>query len=263
MAHGTALLASLALLALTGAGSAMAATPSQNYLNPRLDKGERLVHVFSRAISIKGVGFHEYVTRVSGTTSDAVKSIGTTGIVFRESYRYDGHPAGSGENRILADGATSCWNGKCTVNHQTSGATFNHLLWGNAPANLHTGTTWKVAITASWELGPSGLETVRVVHIDPANHTITLYRQGHGTGFSLYDQRRKQLTITTDKGKLLEVSVEPGETRWSGRTIVRDGIIVSDTIMVKRRVTLTSASGRKFEGEERAYTLENLLQDET
>lgn len=52
-------------------------------------------------------------------------------------------------------------------------------------------------------------------------------------------------------------------TTWSAYTIVRKGAIVGDTIVVKRHVTLVSASSRKFEGEQRSYTLENLLRDRT
>jgi hypothetical protein len=55
--------------------------------------------------------------------------------------------------------------------------------------------------------------------------------------------------------------VIPGTARWNGYTTIRRGVIVSDTIMVRRRVTLVSRSGDKFEGEQRSYTLLNLLPD--
>lgn len=112
-------------------------------------------------------------------------------------------------------------------------------------------------------MGPPGTETVRVVQLDPGSHTITLFREGHGSGRSLHDQQVKQLTITTDEGTSLKVTAVPGTTTWSGRTIVRDGIIVADTIMVERDVTLVTASGRRFRCTERAYTLENLLDDQS
>ncbi|MGH8147194.1 MAG: hypothetical protein ACREPY_12750 [Rhodanobacteraceae bacterium] len=254
--------AGITLLALAVAAPAHAAdTSSRTFLQPHLQVGEHLSHVFSRAISIKGSGFKEVVARVSGTSYATVVSIGPDGIVMHGGYRYDGKPAGSGEQRLLPGGVTACWNDQCAVDHETSGATFNRTLWGRAPKNLHVGMAWTATIAEPWELGPPGTETVSVLRLDPSDRAVTLFRDGHGVGRSLHDLRVKQVTITTDQGTPLKVRIVPGETHWSGRTIVRDGIIVADTIMVKRHVTLVSKSGRKFAGEERAYTLENLLQD--
>lgn len=244
------------------AGTTRAAAPAGTFLRPNLQVGEHLSHVFSRAISIKGSGFKEIVDRVSGTDDSTVVAIDSKGIVLGEGYRYDGHPAGSDKIRIMAGGTTLCRAGRCAVDHETSGALFNPLLWGHAPGKLHVGETWNVTISEPWELGPPGDETVHVVRMDPASHTITLFREGRGSGLSLHDQSTGQVTIDADNGLALKVMVVPGESSWRGRTIVRDGIIVADSIMVKRHVTLVAASGRKFEGEQRAYTLENLLLDQ-
>jgi hypothetical protein len=234
------------------------------YLQPDLRVGEHLTHVFSKAVSIKGNGFSEYVRRVSGTGDVTVTSTGPEGIVFTASYRYDGRPVASAEEKHLADRTTDCWDGKCSANLSTSGSLFNRTLWGKAPADVQAGTTWTVDIAQPWELGPPGTETVRVERVDPAAGEIVLMREGSGSGRSADDGTPGQLiTVTTGDGKPLEVSVVPGKTTWSGHTIVRRGVIVSDTIMVDRHVKLVSASGRTFEGEQRSYTLENLLQDRT
>ncbi len=125
--------------------------------------------------------------------------------------------------------------------------------------------TWDVAIPRPWEIGPAGTEQVRVLRVDPRNEVVTLSRTGNGAGLSSDDQSReksgKPMQITTTAGKTIEVSVIPGETSWSGYTTIRRGIIVSDVIMVRRHVTLVSRSGDKFEGEQRSYTLLNLLPD--
>jgi hypothetical protein len=232
------------------------------YLKPDLRIGEQLTHVFSKAVSINGHGFSEYVRRVSGTGDVTVTSIGPEAIVFSASYRYDGRPVGNGEEKRLADGVTGCWDGHCSVNLSTSGTLFNRALWGEAPADIHAGTTWTANIAQPWELGPPGTETVRVVRVEPSAGEIVLVREGSGSGRSTDDgEPGERITITTGDGKPLEVSVVPGRTTWRGRTIVRKGVIVSDTIMVERHVRLVSASGRTFEGEQRSYTLENLLQD--
>jgi hypothetical protein len=230
------------------------------YLKPDLRVGEQLTHVFSKTVSINGDGFDEYVRRISGTGHVKVASIRSGAIAFQARYRYDGRPAASGEEKRMADGVTDCWDGKCSVNLSTSGTLLNRSLWGEAPTDVQVGTTWTVDIAQPWELGPPGTETVRVVRLDPANDEITLVREGSGRGRSTDDGKTgKRITITTTDGKQVDVIVVPGRTTWRGRTIVRKGVIVSDTIMVERHVKLVSASGRSFEGEQRSYTLENLL----
>lgn len=263
MTHGmTTLAAGIVAAALAVSGSARADTPSRTFLQPNLTVGERMTHVFSRAISIKGEGFKEYVIRISGTARDTILSIEPRGITLQEHYRYDGHAAGSGRWKILADGVTHCWKGRCSIDRDTSGIIFSPQLWGHVPGNIHVGSTWTATIAEPWELGPPGKEAVRVVGMDPARHVVTLVRRGSGD-YEAGDDSAHAITITTGDGKPLQVKVKPGASRWRGRTIVRDGIIVGDTIMVTRQVTLVSASGRTFSGEERAYTLENLLQDRT
>lgn len=251
-----------AVLGFALTATAHGAAPAGDFLQPHLHVGEQLSHVFSRTISIEGAGFREIVQRVSGTGRGVVASTGPRGIAMRSEYRYDGNPSSAGIEKFMADGASVCWNDRCAVDHDTSGALFNRTLWGNPPENLKVGSTWRATIPQPWELGPAGTETVRVVQLDPASHTITLFREGHGSGPSLHDQHAGQIGIRANDGAALKATVVPGETRWTGRTIVRDGVIVADTIMVERDVTLVTASGRKFPGKERAYTLENLLQDQ-
>jgi hypothetical protein len=256
----SSLLGSLAILGLSGVAGTQAAQGNA-YLEPDLRIGEQLVHVFSKAVSIQGTGFEEYVRRVSGTGQGTVRSIDAHGIAFDATYRYDGHPAATAVEKRLGDGVTDCWDGQCAVNDSTSGRLFNRSLWGKAPDDLRVGMTWTARLDR-WEIGPAGTETVSVVQIDPRNREVTLVRTGRGAGPSDDDDRAERIRITVADGQPLEVKVVPGTTTWRGRTIVRRGVIVSDVIMVARHVTLISASGRTFEGEQRSYTLENLLQDQ-
>lgn len=249
------------LLGLIAATTAFATTPSADVLRPHVAVGRHVSHAFSLAISLEGAGFKTLVQRVSGTGGGVVTSADSKGIAMQSTYQYDGRPVSSGTEKFLADGQTTCWNDRCAVDHETSGAFFNRTLWGNPPADLQVGSHWTATIAQPWELGPAGTATVRVVQLDPANHTVTLSREGHGSGPSLHDQQVKQITLTTDDGASVQAKVIPGEASWHGRTIVRDGIIVADTILVERDVTLETATGHKFKGKERLYTLENLLQD--
>lgn len=243
------------------------AEPASAYLVPDLRIGERLSDVFSKAVSIQGAGFEEYVHRVSGSADYAVTGSTPAATVFDEEDRYDGYPSGgvAHDVEILRNGITDCHLGKCTDNDETSGLIFNPLLWGKAPDMLRAGTSWTVRIGKPWEIGPAGSEQVRVIRVDPLNDAVTLARTGSGSGPSSDDQyfqrNGKPVRITTTSGKTIEVTVIPGQAHWSGYTTICKGIIVSDEIMVWRHVTLLSKGGDRFEGEQRSYTLLNLSQD--
>ena len=251
----------IAAVLLTSASLAHA-DPSDAYLKPAVKAGEHLSNVFSKAVSIQGAGFDEYVKRVSGSADYTVTGVTADGIGFSQDYRYDGRPGGKGDYKVLPDGISDCFDGKCSIDDETSGILFNALLWGPVPKDIHVGSRWTVRVAQSWELGPPGSEEVRVVLLDPANGEITLAREGSGSGVSSDDTARekngKPVTITKD-GKDMEVSVIPGVTRWSGYTTIRRGVIVGDVIMVERHVTLTTKTGERFEGEQRSYTLLDLL----
>ncbi|OOG43649.1 hypothetical protein [Rhodanobacter sp. C05] len=249
------------------AGSSACAESTAAYLSPNLKVGERLSDVFSKTVSIKGTGFNEKVDRISGSADYTVTGVTPEAFIFDEEGRYDGHPTHgvTHDIKILQDGITNCYKGKCAVDDETSGLTFNSLLWGKAPDDIRAGTTWTVTIPKPWEIGPAGTEQVRVVRVDPLNDVVALTRHGSGSGPSSDDQYRQQsgtpTQITTTAGKTIDVSVIPGQTTWRGYTTICKGVIVSDEIMVQRRVTLVSKGGDKFEGEQRSYTLLDLSQD--
>ncbi|WP_158754850.1 hypothetical protein [Dyella sp. S184] len=249
-----------------GSSSAYAESTAA-YLSPSLKVGEHLSDVFSKAVSIKGTGFNEKVDRISGSADYRVTGVTPEAFIFDEEGRYDGRPTHgvTHDIKILQDGITNCHKGKCVVDDDTSGVTFNPLLWGNAPDGIRAGTTWTVTIPKPWEIGPAGTEQVRVVRVDPLNDVITLIRHGSGSGPSSDDLYRQQsgtpIQITTTTGKTIDVSVIPGQTTWRGYTTICKGVIVSDEIMVQRHVMLVSKGGDKFEGEQRSYTLLNLSQD--
>lgn len=249
-----------------GSSSAYAGSTAA-YLSPNLKLGERLSDVFSKTVSIKGTGFDEKVDRISGSADYRVTGVTPEAFLFDEEDRYDGRPTRgvAHDVKILQDGITHCYKGKCAVDDETSGLTFNPLLWGKAPDDIRAGTTWTVTIPKPWEIGPAGTEQVRVVRVDPLNDVITLTRTGIGSGPSSDDRYRRQngapVQITTTAGKAIDVSVIPGKTTWRGYTTICKGVIVSDEIVVQRHVTLVSKGGDKFEGEQRSYTLLNLSQD--
>jgi hypothetical protein len=132
---------------------------------------------------------------------------------------------------------------------------FNSLIWGTPPAKIKTGDTWEVVIPQPWELGGAGKQKITVMEIDENDHMVRLKREGSSEGF--YDNDARQITITKDATPV-KVAVNPGSSHWIGYTIFKNGLVVSDELMVSRPVTL-SADNIKMDAFEREYILLNAM----
>ncbi|MCX7513387.1 hypothetical protein [Frateuria sp. STR12] len=244
----------LALLSLSATGGGATPSATAAALTPALHAGAVFGNVFSRTIALQAPGFDDAVRRVSGTATYRVLDATTTPPQLRIDYHYDGRPAGSGTVVLPDEGATNCYDGKCAPNTDASGLAYNPLLWGRAPATLRVGQRWTVDIGAPWELGPAGRQTVTVVALDPASHTVSLEREGSGNGPWLGDA--PQLALTRGD-RSYPVTRQSGRAHWHGRTTFRDGIVLSDELVSTRPVTLASAQLGRIEGVERQYILLN------
>lgn len=249
-------LLTMAVLGSVLPGVAAHADASSAYFRLQLQKGETYTTVFSKAISIKGDGFKEIVSRISGSASDTVVNPDPANPAFKNNYRYDGFTEGASQYDVRNGGTTYCGHGKCATDAESSGVMFNPLLWGTPPNDLKVGMTWKIKITQPWELGPPGTETVRVVSLDPVNHVVMLDRWGSGSGES--DSEDAHTAHITVGNQTAVATLVPGPSHWSGQTVFRHGIILSDVILIERPVTLVSTLG-KFQGMEREYTLLNAM----
>jgi hypothetical protein len=69
------------------------------------------------------------------------------------------------------------------------------------------------------------------------------------------DNDIKQLSINKD-GKATKMDIVPGSSHWIGYTIFKNGMVVSDELMVTRPITLNSDS-LSFKAEQREYILLN------
>jgi hypothetical protein len=251
---------SILLAALSLSGTAVAAAPATApSLTPAFRAGASFGNVFSRTIAIRAPGFDEAVRRVSGTATYRVADAASAPPRLHIDYRYDGRPVGSGAVELPDGGATNCYDGKCAPNTDASGLAYNPRLWGTPPATLKLGQHWTVDIAAPWELGPAGRQTVTVVALDPASHTVTLEREGSGDGAWL--DEKPQLTLTRD-GQPSELTRQAGRTHWRGWTTFRDGIVLSDELVSTRQVVLTSARYGQIEATERQYILLNAMPTE-
>jgi len=225
------------------------------YFNTAFMSGEKVGNIYSRTIAYSGDGFNDLVQRVSGSSIYKVISDNYLNPEFEETDLYDGRPAATGHSVIGRSGQAS-YNGKTFMNTSASGLLFSEAVWGKLPAKLHEGDSWKVELTQAWELGGPGTQTVTVMQMDAEHHTITLKREGNSEGF--FDGDAKQIPIITKDGKKLTVDVAPGAAHWTGYTTFKNGVVISDELLVTRRVTL-KAGDVSFSGNEREYILLNAM----
>ena len=231
------------------------AVNASDYLDPRLQPGEIHNNVFSRAISYSADGIDELVRRASGTGTYKVISAIPDGYAFDGEFRYDGRSPSKSKVEIKDHGRTQCYDGKCATTLDASGAFYNALLWGE-PKELHEGQTWTVTIAQPWELGPAGEQAITVESMDAATHTVTLKREGSGEGW--FDSDPKQIHVTRGDQKFT-ADVTPGKARWSGLTTFRQGVVISDELLVERPVKLSAKEFGTLNGMQREYILLNAM----
>jgi hypothetical protein len=225
------------------------------FFTPHLSEGQRISQIFSRTISIKGEGFTEKVSRASGSATYTVERCDPNGLAVGLLYNYDGRVAGKWRGAFDLKTGNQIDNGKQAPTTDASGLIFNRFLWGTPPEGLRDRAVWTVHIGAPWELGPPGNQTVTIIAIDHAHHTITLMREGSGKG--LFANERDQITVVR-AGKDLTATVIPEESHWFGYTTFREGIVISDSLLVERPQTLVAGQER-FKATERQYILLNAI----
>lgn len=247
----------LACAAMFAAAGLHATTPgSADELTPSFHAGDRFDNVFSRAMSIRANGFDDTVWRISGSGSYRVPADAAHGESMQGRFRYDGRPESIGSIAFRDGGAVSCYNDKCSPNTDASGLIYNPAQWGTPPATLRVGQSWTVTIATPWELGTPGQQTVTVIAVNHADHSVTLKREGHGDGAYADEVLRSRIQRG---GKAYDVAMEPGRSHWYGYTTFRRGIVISDELMVERPVTLVSKELGRIAGDERQYILLNAM----
>jgi hypothetical protein len=224
------------------------------FFSLKLQVGEKVGNIFSRTISFKGDSFPEVALRVSGTALYTVTDNSATRPMFSEIGRYDGRPEHHADSIIIADGGRNItYNGKASLSTDGSGILYNSFIWGAPPATLKVGDSWTVNLPQPWELGGTGTQTITVMEIDATNNAIWLKREGSGEGY--FDNDYKQVDITKD-GKKIKMNVTPGASHWVGYTCFKNGLTVSDELLVDRPVTLTTDS-LQYTAMQREYILLN------
>lgn len=225
------------------------------YFKLKLTKGQLLANVFARTIAINGEGFAPVIKRVSGTANYEVIDTSTDAPSFMETDCYDGIKNSSSEVKIGLNGNNE-FRGKETVNTGAGGLLYNKFIWGKIPGKLKEGDSWEVVIQSPWELGGPGRQKVTVLFLDKNHETVTLKREGYGSGF--FDQDTKNVNILIANQPAVKADVIPGSCHWIGTTTFRNGVTISDELMVTRPVRLT-VKGKLFDASEREYILLNRM----
>lgn len=225
------------------------------FFDLKLQLGERIGNIFSRTISCQSDSFPEQVFRISGTGIYTVTDTCAASPAFDGVFRYDGRPESHSKVKVSGGGKNVSYDGQASINTDGSGVMYNSLIWGIPPAKIRVGDTWLVSIPQAWELGGAGVQTITVMEIDAVNNTIRLKREGSGEGY--FDNDARQMEIVKD-GKKVRMDIQPGTAHWVGYTSFKNGLVVSDELMVTRPLTLTSGEVR-YEAMQRQYILLNAM----
>jgi len=252
------------LLVATAIGNASTTYASadvpQSYLRPHFAPGQHYSNIFSLMVSVEGPGFETWVNRVAGSGTYVVSSVTATQVKFNSWYRYDALGAGNGPFTIDLATLYPVQGGKVTPDTQGSGLAYNPFLWGQPRAGLRVGESWDVAIPTQWELGPAGVQHVSVVSIDPAGSIVTLEREGTATS---HQPGAKAFAVMVHGVKRTVRSFPDGPTHWRGYTTFRDGIVMSDDVLMEYRVVLKSPGQPDLTGTKRAIMLLNAVPGDT
>ncbi|HEX3913426.1 MAG TPA: hypothetical protein VHW71_07965 [Steroidobacteraceae bacterium] len=95
---------------------------------------------------------------------------------------------------------------------------------------------------------------VTVVSLSNDGHEVTLRREGSGVGEGLDGKRT--ITIKRD-GKDFAAKVQLLKTRWSGYSVYRDGILMSDELLTTSDVVAVAPGLASIPGKARQYVLMN------
>jgi hypothetical protein len=215
-----------------------ASVSANDLFHPQLRVGQSLIgNLDGELRPFSFVGSTRYSEHVKATVESMSGSVATMSI----------DESGSGKSTnvtVQLDTATLDFseNGKETNNQRSAvGMFYNTTAWGPIPSIVAVGQTWSVDLKEPWEMGPAGTETVRVTALDAAHDTITLQRDGSGEGPSSTEIKHPVSIKFKHNGVDTAIPVTVGKSTWHGEVVLKDGIVVRDSITVKTNLRLSQA----------------------
>ena len=234
-------------------GVLLAALTAPSPLQLQFTPGAHYSNIFSICIAFSLDGQKdESVFRNSGSATYVIDRV--DGGIAKATVRgqYDGRGLFNDGFDLDLTTHNTVKDGKQVIDTDSSGFLYNPYMWGDPPSTLTVGATWNVTIPQSWELGPAGTQKVSVLAFDPLTRSVTLQRDGSGSGPALDDTPH---AFTYD-GQTIKGTVAPdGPATWHGISTFASGIVTSDSIVVRRKVLVTLANGKTIAAHERLYTL--------
>jgi hypothetical protein len=237
-------------------GSTYAKTPIRDsYLVPQFQPGQTYSNVFSISRSIKADGFDELVRRNGGSADYSAIGSSADSWSFRAAYHYDGQPVQQEVGYFRDGGRSYCVGNVCNRYSDASGLLYNPAFWGTPLKRLSKGMSWTVDIAEPWELGgANSRQTVTVILADPISETVMLMREGASNG--PFENESAHIKLSQG-GQSIALELAPGEAHWTGYATFRQGVVVSDELVVTRTDVLRGGDGREYPATERRIMLLN------
>lgn len=215
--------------------------------------GDTLYYIGFRTIALSAPGLDGSVVSPSGSDANFKILPGSTtdDLKMTTSARIEGQFQVENAPYELRDhGDTECFQGKCYPERSATAMVAKASVWGLPAGPLQPGMSWTTDLKYAWELGPPGIQTIRVISVDPKDGIVVLTRDGQGDG----PRDKADSTTTVTKGKKsYTVSVKRGHTHWSGKATIQHGLIVSDECLSDAEVELSSPEFGTVTGRERMF----------
>ena len=115
---------------------------------------------------------------------------------------------------------------------------FDPAVWGTPSSSIYPGAKWKAPLREPWDYGPPGDQDVTVISVDKENGSVTLERRGEGSGSSEPELERQNRMTMSVQGRTHDVQLTYLRTRWTGRSTIRAGVVVSSHLHVEQQYSV-------------------------
>jgi hypothetical protein len=230
-----------------------AANAVSPYFTVQPHPGDKLYYIGFRTVAISAPGLDRSLVDSSGSEAEMEVLPGSTALDLKMTISARIEGAFQAENapyELRDHGDIECFQGDCHPERSSTAPVAKGSVWGLPTGPLHPGMTWTTDLDYTWEFGPPGNQTIRVISVEPKTGTVILVRDGNGDGPR---SGAKDITTVIKGGKSYTVSIKRGRTHWSGKATIQHGMIVSDECLSDAEVVLSSREFGAVTGRERMF----------